>query len=263
MLNSMQMALIKKDIRGVTANRNMFMALLVVPLIMAVVLPSVFMLMIAFTPLDSPDFQELLVILPESMLGADLRGSLIRLILNNIVPVFFLMIPIMAASVMAGSSFVGEKEKRTLETLLYCPLSLRQIFNAKILASFLLSQFVALASFAAMMLVVQTELWFITGSLMLPGLNWPILLLIVSPSLSVISITLIVRGSAKAKTVEESQQRSVFLVMPILLLAIGQFTGIMLLGEWLLLGIGVLCAALGLILLRSSSARFHYEQLLQ
>jgi hypothetical protein len=32
---------------------------------------------------------------------------------------------------------------------------------------------------------------------------------------------------------------------------------------WMLLGIGVLCAAVGLILLRRSSASFHYERLLQ
>ena len=51
-----------------------------------------------------------------------------------------------------------EKEKRTLETLLYCPLSLRKIFQAKVLASFLLSMTVSLFSFAAMLLVMETEI---------------------------------------------------------------------------------------------------------
>lgn len=41
-----------------------------------------------------------------------------------------LMIPVMASSVMAASSFVGEKEKHTLETLLYSPLSLKQLFQS-------------------------------------------------------------------------------------------------------------------------------------
>ena len=263
MINSMQMALIKKDIRSVTANKNLFMALLIVPLMMTVILPSIFMAIVAFTPMDSPDFQELITILPEEMMqGADLQESIIRLLLNNIVPVFFLLIPIMAASVVAASSFVGEKEKRTLETLLYCPLSLRQIFSAKVIASLALSQFVSLLSFAAMSLVVQTEVFFITGRLMLPGLNWLVLLLLVSPAVSLVAITLIVRGSAKAKTMEESQQRGVFLILPVILLAAGQFTGLMALSAWLLLGVGALCAAVGLVLLRRSSASFHYEKLL-
>lgn len=262
-MNRMQLALIKKDIRSVAANKQLLSALLIVPVIMTVVLPSVFLAIVAFTPVESDDFQQLLAILPAEMLGGDLRISLLRLLLDSIIPLFFLMIPVMAASVMAASSFVGEKEKRTLETLLYCPLSLRQIFRAKVTASFALSQLVSLASFAAMTLVVQTELWFITGAFMLPGFSWLIILLLVSPAISLAAITLIVRGSAKAKSVEESQQRSVFLILPVLLLAAGQFTGLLLVNTWLLLGIGVIFAALGLLLLRWSSARFQYESLLQ
>jgi len=264
MINSMQMALIKKDIRAVTANKNLFLALLIVPLMMTVILPSIFMAIVAFTSIESGELQELIALLPDEMLaGGDLREAVIRLLLNNLIPVFFLLIPIMAATVVAASSFVGEKEKRTLETLLYCPLSLLQIFYAKILASFALSQFVSLLSFAAMTLVVQTEIWFITGGLILPGLNWLVLLLLMSPAVALVAITLIVRGSAKAKTMEESQQRSVFLILPVILLAAGQFTGLMALSVWLLLGLGVVCAALGLLLLRRSSARFHYESLLR
>ena len=259
----MQIALIKKDIRSVSSNRNLFMALLIVPIIMTVVLPSIFMLIIGLTPMESPDFQELLAILPESMFGGDLRAALIKLLLNNIIPVFYLMIPVMAASVTAASSFIGEKEKRTLETLLYCPLSLKQIFAAKVMASLILSQFVSIVSFVAMTLVVQTEVWFITGSLALPGLNWLILLVLVSPAFSLVAITLIVRISAKSKSVEESQQRTVFLIIPIILLAVGQFSGVLLISEWLLLGIGILCTAIGYLLLRRSSEDFHYEKLLQ
>lgn len=154
------------------------------------------------------------------------------------------------------------KDISSIETLLYCPLSLRQIFSAKIIASLVLSQFVSLVSFAAMNLVVQTETWFITGSLMLPGISWLVLLLPVSPAISLVAITLIVRGSAKAKSVEEAQQRGTFLILPVVVLIIGQFGGIVV-NAWLLLGLGILCAIVGLIILRRSSAKFHYERLLR
>jgi ABC-type Na+ efflux pump permease subunit len=263
MINPMQAALIKKDLLGVTKNKNFIIMLLTVPLVMTIFMPSMFIIMIGVMPLDSPDFKELLVLLPTDMLGDNIRLSLVQLVLNNIVPMFFLVIPIMTASVMAASSFVGEKEKRTLETLLYCPLSLRQIFIAKIIASFLLSQIVSLASFVVMMLVVQTEMWFILGSLMLPGLNWLVLLLLVSPAFALVAITLIVRGSAKAKSMEESQQRGAFLVMPVIFLAVAQFSGVVMVNAWILLAIGVICVAIGLIFLRQSSANFYYERLLQ
>ncbi len=263
MINSMQMALIKKDIRGITANKNLFMVMLIVPLFMTVFLPSIFMFVVGYTPLDSSSSRQLLAMLPEGLPSSEIRQYLMRLLLNNMLPLFFLIIPVMTSMVMAASSFVGEKEKRTLETLLYCPLSLRQIFSAKVIASFVLSQSVSLLSFVAMALVVQTEVWFIIGSLIPIGLNWLALMLLVSPAISLVAITLIVRGSAKAKSVEESQQRGAFLILPVVLLAVGQFSGVMMLNVWLLLGIGVVCAIVGLILLRSSSAKFHYERLLQ
>ena len=109
-MNVGQFALIKKDIRGITSNKQIFAVLLIVPLVLTVVLPSIFVLVLTQKPDAASDFQKLLDMSP-----------------------FFLIVPIMASSVMAASSFVGEKEKHTLETLLYSPLSLRQLFQSKVL----------------------------------------------------------------------------------------------------------------------------------
>lgn len=173
------------------------------------------------------------------------------------------MIPIMTASIMAASSFVGEKEKHTLETLLYCPLSVKQIFQAKVLASFLFSMMVALISFAAMMIVLEMEAFFIMDRLIMPAAGWIVILCLLSPSISLITVTLIVRGSAKAQSVEESQQGEVFLIVPLILLVAGQFAGVMLLNVWILLGLGVLCALLAWVLLQKAVGRFTYEMLLK
>ena len=259
----MKNALIKKDIRGITANKRLFSVLLIVPLVMTVILPSFFIVILAFAPVESTDLQTLLSQLPQNMQNADLKRAAVDLIINNIIPLFFLLVPIMAASVMAASSFVGEKEKRTLETLLYCPMSLREIFFAKISAAFLLSMFISLISFAAMFLVVQTEAFFLLDHLIIPDISWAVLLLIVSPAVSLMAITLIVRGSAKAQTVEEAQQRGVFLVLPIIALAASQFSGFMFINIWILLLLGILCAAAAIWIMNKSYKNFCYEELLQ
>lgn len=157
---------------------------------------------------------------------------------------------------------MGEKEKHTLETLLYCPLSVKQIFQAKVLASFFLSMFVSLLSFGAMLLVLETELFFLSGTLLLPGSSWAVILLLVSPAISLIAVTLIVRSSAKSRSTEESQQAAVFLVLPVVLLIAGQFAGVLLLNTQVLLGIGAACALLAALLLKKSMSRFTYERLL-
>jgi ABC-type Na+ efflux pump permease subunit len=262
MINSMQKALIQKDIRAITSNKRLFSVLLIVPLVMIVFLPSVFILMVKFFPEDS-DLEAMLLMLPEELRNGDLGSVLVGLLVNNIMPLFFLLIPIMAASVMAANSFVGEREKHTLETLLYCPLPLKQIYQAKILASFILSMMVSLLSFLIMLAVVEAESWFAIGALITPSVNWLIMLALVSPAVTVIAITLIVRGSAKAQSVEESQQKSVFLVVPVILLAVSQFTGLMLINGWILAGIGIVLAVAAFFLMSKSFKGNHYETLLK
>lgn len=263
MINKMQVALIKKDLRGITANKQLFYTILIVPLILTVVIPSIFILIVHFMPEETSDFQRMLDILPIEQQTGDLEQMVLRLVLNSIMPIFFLIIPIMAASVMAASSFVGEKEKRTLETLLYCPLSLKQIFQSKILASFLMSMMVSFASFFAMVIVVEIEIFFTTGNIMIPDISWLAIMLLVAPAMSLIAITLIVRSSAKAQTMEESQQRAVFLVLPVILLVAGQFTGILLVSFWVLFGLGIVLLFIALLLMRGSIGKFSYETLLR
>lgn len=264
MINAMQRAIIKKDIRSITDNKRMFSVLLIVPLVMVVVLPAVFVLMITLTPLESNEFQELVVLLGNQNIPLDdLRNQLLGLVFNSLLPMFFLIIPIMSASVMAASAFVGEKERSTLETLLYSPLTLGQIFNAKILASFLMSMMVSLLSFIAMAAVIEILSMLTLGILIMPSLNWLIMMCLVSPAISLISIALIVRGSAKAQSMEDAQQRSAFLILPVMLLVTNQFMGIMTLGLWMFFGLGAIFAIIAFALLKSSYGNFQYEILLR
>lgn len=62
---------------------------------------------------------------------------------------------------------------------------------------------------------------------------------------------------------EEAQQRAVFLIFPILALVIGQFTGVILVNSGLLLGLGMVLAALDVLLMRGAARKFTYEKLLK
>lgn len=148
-------------------------------------------------------------------------------------------------------------------SIILLSLTLKQIFQAKVWASFFLSMLVSLISFTAMFLVMETELFFLMGRLLIPGVSWLVIMLLLSPAISLIAVTLIVRGSAKAQSVEESQQAAVFLIIPLILLIAGQFTGVLLMNVWILLGLGAACAILAWILLQKSMGRFTYEKLLQ
>jgi ABC-type multidrug transport system permease subunit len=265
-LEQPHVAIIKKDIQSITGNKNMLRVLIIVPLVMVIVVPTTLFLSVILTPVDSSDFAKLLNSLETPGLAADItdmRYATIGLLLNYVLPLFFLMIPVMASSVMAASAFVGEKEKKTLETLLYSPLPLKEIFIAKITASFLVSMFISAISFIAMLLVLEAEIKYAMGNFMVPGLTWLIMMILVSPAVSLIVINMIVRGSAKSRSSEEAQQRSVFLIFPVLLLILGQFTGIMMLSAWLFLAIGLVLAVIAILTFRGSFSKFHYENILR
>jgi ABC-type transport system involved in multi-copper enzyme maturation permease subunit len=262
MISSMQMALIRKDIRSITVNRNLFTALWIVPLIFTVFMPTLFILLLYFVPVESSDFQQMLDLLPVGQQLETKVRTIIMLLMNNTFPIFCLIIPIMSASVMAASSFVGEKERRTLETLLYSPLSVTQIFQAKVLACLALSMFISWSSYLVMLVVTQVEIVLTTGSLLLPEATWLVLTLLVSPAVALLAITLIVGGSAKAQTMEESQQRAAFLVIPIAMLVAGQISGLYMLGVWILLVFGLIVLLIALVSMRQSMRKFTYEVLL-
>lgn len=261
-MNAQQLALIKKDIRSITANKRVLTAMLVVPMVLTIVLPSVFVIGTVVEPETISDFQVLLDMLPGAAEGNE-QQLILGLLLNKIMPIFFLMIPIMSSSVMAASSFVGEKEKHTLETLLYSPLSLKQLFQAKILAALFVGMSISCISFGVMLLVVEAEVMLLTGGSILPDASWLVVMLLIAPTISLAGIAITVRGSAKAQSIEEAQQKAVFLVFPILALIIGQFGGILLINSWILLGLGIVLAGVDVLLMRGVSARFTYENLLK
>lgn len=263
MINNKQTAIIKKDLKAIVFDKTLFPTLLIVPAVFTIILPTVFIMAAYFGAGDMEEFQQLINLLPATQHSGNESMLIVEVLMNNIMPMFFLLIPIMAAMIMAASSFVGEKENRTLETLLYSPLSLKQIFVAKILASFLLSMIVSFASFLLMILVVEAELLLTFHQPYIPNMSWLINMLLVSPSIACIAITLIVRGSAKAKTMQESQQNAVFLIFPILALIIGQFTGIILVGPLLLFCMGIIFAFIALLLMKRAIGKFSYETLLK
>ena len=77
-----------------------------------------------------------------------------------------------------------------------------------------------------------------------------IVLFLLSPAVSLIAVTLIVRNSARAQSVEESQQERSLSYHTGHLLVVGQFAGVMILNVWILLGLSIVCALLARLLLQ-------------
>jgi ABC-type Na+ efflux pump permease subunit len=262
MINSREKAIVKKDINGVLKSKSMFSNFLLIPVIMAAVLPTIFLLIAHFTP-DLSDFESILDMLPGFYMSENVTYTILNLLLNYVMPIFFILIPIISTSIVAASSFVGEKERRTLETLLYSPLSINSIFQAKVIASFILGMSGTYVGFVLLIIVVQVGASIILGGFLSFSLIWLIVLVVVSPAVTLLTITLVVRVSAKAKTIEEANTSVAFLILPVMLMMVAQFTGLFFISEWMLLGLGVLLAVIGILLMRYAMRSLTYERLLR
>ena len=163
---------------------------------------------------------------------------------------FFLIVPAMSASIIAANSFVSEKEGRTLESLLFAPIDIRSLFLGKALSALLPTLFLTLFCFLLYGILVNAIAYPLFHELIFPTGNWWVLLFWVIPLISVGCILLNVLVSAQVKTFQAANQISGMVVLPIILLVAGQFSGLLLLNSWVLFLIGALLLVLNVFFLR-------------
>jgi len=262
MVNKMQTALIRKELRGVVQSQGFFINYLLLPLIFAVVFPIGAVLLVNFT--DVSEFTELAAIIGINLSTSNMEIELVGMMINNMMPTFFLMIPSFIVTAMAAASFTGEKERRTLETLLYSPMSLRQIFIAKVFASLLVGMIVVVISFIIMTVSVGGIVWVLMDGLFLPaGWIWLVIIGLVAPAFAFLAIILQVRISAKAKSSEEAFQRGGIIVLPLVMLLLSQVTGVLIISPFIFAILGLVLLGLAWVLMRLAFRKFTYEELLK
>lgn len=264
LLSGAQIAVIKKDIREAMSNKMVKVTMILVPLFMVLFLPVLFTIIAYFLPEEMNEFGPLLTLLPIQFSIDEMVQASYYYVMNYMTPMFFLMVPIMAASVAAGSSFIGEKERRTLETILFSPLTVNQLFHAKVLGAMCVAMMVTgIAFFGFVIVSIVGSMLIYKGFVLNIGI-WVVIMLLIVPSISLAGVTAIVLASARAKTFQEAQQYAAILIVPVMLvLILPQVTGIFLFNapQLLLLGLAFLAAAL--LMLWLASTRFTPEKLLK
>jgi uncharacterized membrane protein SpoIIM required for sporulation/ABC-type transport system involved in multi-copper enzyme maturation permease subunit len=164
--------------------------------------------------------------------------------------------PISASLVIALESFVGEKERGSIEPLFNTPLSDWQIYIGKMVSSIVPSLF---ASFIGMLVYY---LGLIINHVTLPETRLIILIVVMTIIQAVVMVAGAVVVSSQATSVRAANLLASFIIIPMALLIQGESI-VMFWGNystlwWLLLGLIVLAV----LLLRIGLAHFSREELL-
>ncbi|MBA2133357.1 ABC transporter permease [Capillibacterium thermochitinicola] len=264
-------AIITKDIKAISSNIQLWLPMIVVPLFFSLVLPLVLVLPARFTDLSAIGNSDVIMRLFSQLPPGRLRETIfafpavqqqiVYFTVNYLFAPFFLLIPLMTASVIGANSFAGEKERKTLETLLFAPLDLNTLFWAKILAAFLPATLLTLICSFLYGIVVNITAYPLFGRLIFPEGNWLLLLLWVSPALSLGTVFVNVFISAKVKGFQEAFQLSGLVILPILGLFIGQLFGILLVSSVFLWWFGAALWFINFLLLKKCGRFLNRDQL--
>ncbi len=224
--------LIRKDLREVLRNKQALAPLLVVPLVFVVILPTGIILL-GSNPALLASVNGLGAFLDNLPTGAMPAGLSTEQTVIYAVTIFFLapmflLIPVMVASVTASSSFVGEKERRTIEGLLYTPLTDRELVLGKVLTSVVLSVGLAWVSFVVYAIIVNLLGGPVMGGMFFPTATWVIMIVLLVPLVSILATSLVVAASGRATTMQGAQGLVMLIIFPVLALVVGQATGLML-----------------------------------
>ena len=171
--------------------------------------------------------------------------QLLTLVLGYLLAPLFLIVPLMVSAVLAADAFAGEKERRTMETLLHLPVADRDLFIAKFLTGFLPAVGVSWIGFACFSVVANAVSWGLVDGLIVPNALWLVVIFWVAPAVATLGLGVMVRVSARCRTTQEANQLGGAVILPLIFIAVGQSTGLLLVDVPIAMGIAASAARAG------------------
>jgi ABC-type Na+ efflux pump permease subunit len=237
--------------------------MLFVPFLLLVVLPLG--VGIAARNAHPPDVSSMLRALPGGLarpiLDLPPRERLVVLVDGYLLAPLFLIVPLMLAAVLAADAFAGEKERKTLESLLHQPVQDRDLFLAKLLGAFVPAVAISWIGFVCFAIVVNATAWPVAHHLIVPTKLWAVVIFWVAPAVAALGLGVMVRVSARASSTQEANQLGGAVILPLIFLAVGQSTGLLLVTFPVAIAIGAVVWLVALALVARGAQRFTRDRM--
>ncbi len=236
-----------RDLGAIVRSKALILPMLALPLVLLVLLPAAIGLAANGKQLRVERFVDMLPsALAAPVMAHPPQERLVILVLGYLVAPLFLIVPLMISAVTAADTFAGEKERRTLETLLHLPVRDRDLYIAKLLGGFIPATAVAWSGFVIFAVISNIVCWPVMHRLFLPTWLWMIVILWLAPAVAAIGLGIMVRVSIRVNNTQEAQQLGGAVVLPLVILAVGQTTGLLLAGPKVAFGAGIVLWAIAI-----------------
>ncbi|HAG43658.1 MAG TPA: ABC transporter permease, partial [Clostridium sp.] len=134
------------------------------------------------------DFDSLISRLPQTYNALTTEQMVLTILTNYLFPSFFLLIPIMCSTLLGASSFVGEKEHKTMETLLYTPISIEELFKAKLLGVFIPTYVITLMCSIIFGIIINIGGLLYFHKSIFPNIKWILIILYLTPAVAILGL---------------------------------------------------------------------------
>ena len=262
-----------KDWLEVRQNRYAWVPMLIVPAIFVIILPLVFTLLIPALAANSqdvissdPDIQYFVQRMPAQLSQyIDFQKpmeSMLVIMLGIMLAPMFLVLPLMYSTTIASESFAGERERKTMEALLYTPASDAELFLGKVAAAAIPSIGVTWVGFALYTLILNLAPYPYFQRIWFPLPTWWPLIFWITPALVILGIALTVIISARVQNFLGAYQTSASVVLLVVLLFAGQMSGVLYMSVGVEMLIGLFFWAVAAVLVVLAIRSFNREALL-
>jgi ABC-2 type transport system permease protein len=259
-------SVVRRDLAVVARSRTATMPIIILPVIFFVVLPAIAALVLPALGTELDELMPLIDSLPPPLRDQLGDGPAVSLALRYLFEfqfvTLFLLVPLMVAAVIAADSLAGEKERKTLEALLYTPTTDAELYIAKLLGPWLAA--VAVSLFGYVLFVIATNLLSppeVTRPIAISPL-WAVNILWLMPSVAAVALGALVLVSARVRTFLDAYQMGATIVLPLVILLVAQFTGIVFLDVWFAVALGAVVWLVAIVVLRIGYRFFRRERLL-
>lgn len=135
------------------------------------------------------------------------------------------IVPLTISTAVGANALVGERERGTGDFLAHSPASEREIYFGKLIASLLPGYLTTLIGFGIYSLAVNLIVGPHVGGWFFPTHDWWVLMLWVIPPFLAITLSVVLRLSARVKSAAAAQQASGLVSLPLIVLSYAQSSG--------------------------------------
>lgn len=135
------------------------------------------------------------------------------------------VVPLTISTAVGAATIVGERERGTGEFLAHSPASVREIYLGKLIASLAPGFLTVFVGFGIYSLLVNLIVGPDVGGWFFPTSQWWVLMLWVLPPFLGLTLSLVLRLSARVKSTAAAQQASGLISLPMIMIAYSQSTG--------------------------------------